>query len=81
MQALGVGCQGLVVKYPYLCSRESWGEKTPPSLWQALGSEVIRNNEGVADPRPPRDTSVPLAMPAAKTRGLVTDKSGRVRLN
>ena len=69
------------MKHPYLCSRESGGEKTSPSLWQALGSEVIRNNEGVADPRPPRDTSVPLAMLAVKTQGLITDKSGRVRLN
>ena len=81
MQALGIGCQGLVVKHPYLCSRESGGDKSPPSLWQALRSEVLRNNEGVADQCPPRDASMPLAMLAAETRGLITDKSGRVRLN
>lgn len=81
MQALGIGRQGLVVKHLYLCSRESGGDKSPPSHWQALRSEVIRNNEGVAYRCPPRDASMPLAMLAAKTRGLITHKSSRVRLN
>lgn len=68
----GSGCETSVFMF-----ERKWGE-SPPSLWQALGSEVIEDNEGVADPASSRDISVPLAMLAAKTPGLVTDKSGRV---